>query len=60
MLGIIPKAWVSVIPQRAVDVSPGGVESIEIPGSNHISIIAERDHTTIVSARIREFMSGMY
>jgi pimeloyl-ACP methyl ester carboxylesterase len=45
--------------QRAVDTSPGGVGPVKIPGANHITIIAGRDHAAAVSTQIRDFVTTL-
>jgi pimeloyl-ACP methyl ester carboxylesterase len=42
--------------QQAADTSPGGVGPVMIPGANHITVIADRDHALAVATHIREFM----
>jgi hypothetical protein len=45
--------------QRAVDTSPGGVGPVMIPGANHITVIAGRDHAIAVSTQIRDFVAAL-
>lgn len=42
----------------AVETSSNGVGPVEIPGANHITVIAERDHAARVADEIRRFLEG--
>lgn len=43
--------------QQAVDFSRGGFGPVMIPGANHITVIASREHALAVSDHIRNFVT---
>lgn len=43
----------------SVEASDGGSGPIEIPGANHITVIADRQHASAVSGHIRTFMKRL-
>ncbi|MEM9530552.1 MAG: alpha/beta hydrolase [Pseudomonadota bacterium] len=45
--------------RHAVEVSPGGVGPIEIPGSNHLTVIVSQPHAIAVADEIRKFVTGL-